>query len=171
VGGFGLIAALWFAARDRVLRDKSFQIGFLVVGLVWVIELIAFNVSLDLLLARAHYVAAILLFVCILAVAVISATRRRTEEESGGPVLDWPLDAPTVGRAMLRKPRQLDRYAWVAWVVLFGAIAGGVLWWVGVISLFWLEIFVALLFAAFWMVQTVEQLPPRLPEPLPASPR
>ncbi|MCE3555570.1 hypothetical protein LWC33_29515 [Pseudonocardia sp. RS11V-5] len=85
---------------------------------------------------------------------MINPTRRRTEEEdAGAPVPGWPLDAPTVGRAMQRKPRQFDRYAWVAWVMLIGAVAGGALWGAGVISLFWLEIFVALLSAVFWIVQ------------------
>jgi hypothetical protein len=52
-------------------------------------------------------------------------------------------------------------YAWLAWVLLVGTGVGVVLWMAGVISLFWLEIFAALLFAAFWAVQTIEQLPPR----------
>ncbi|MCE3553415.1 hypothetical protein LWC33_18370 [Pseudonocardia sp. RS11V-5] len=171
VGALGLVATLGFAARDRVLRARAFLIGFSAVALVWVIGLVAFTAGLDLLIARAHYLAAILLFVCILAVAVINATRRRTEEDTAALSPGWTLDAPTVGRAMLRKPRQFDRYAWVAWVMLIGAVGGGVLWWVGVISLFWLEIFVALLFAVFWMVQTIEQLPPQPAQPGPSSVR
>jgi hypothetical protein len=169
VGGLGLAATLWFAARDRILGESSFHVGFSLVALVWIVGLCVFTVDLDLLISRAHYLAAILLFVCILAVAVINATRRRTEEESGGPVPEWTLDAPTVGRAMLRRPGQFDRYAWVAWIMLIGAVVGGVLWWVGVISLFWLEIFVAVLFTVFWAVQTVEQLPPRTAEPAGAA--
>jgi hypothetical protein len=45
--------------------------------------------------------------------------------------------------------------------------AGVVLWLTGVTTLFWVEIAVALLFAVFWTVQTIEQLPASAPEPGP----
>jgi hypothetical protein len=38
---------------------------------------------------------------------------------------------------------------------------------IGAITLFWLEITVALLFAVFWMTQTIEWT---APEPTPAAP-
>jgi hypothetical protein len=49
--------------------------------------------------------------------------------------------------------------------------AGVVLWLTGVTTLFWVEIAVALLFAVFWTVQTIEQLPgsPTAAEPSAAT--
>jgi len=52
-----------------------------------------------------------------------------------------------------------DRYGLVAWALIGAALIGIPLWALGLISLFWLEIAVALLFAVFWTVQTVEQRP------------
>ncbi|HWH99374.1 MAG TPA: hypothetical protein VNT27_03515 [Propionibacteriaceae bacterium] len=164
VGILSLVAAFLFARRAKTLTDRWFQIGFTAALLVWAAAAASFAFDLDLLIASGHYVAAILLLVCVLAVAVAvaNATRRRADEESRerpGPPQE--SDAATAGRAMFREPRQFDRYAWLAWVLLVGTGVGVVLWMAGVISLFWLEIFAALLFAAFWAVQTIEQLPPR----------
>jgi hypothetical protein len=162
VGILSLAAAFLFARRDKTLTDRWFQIGFAAAFLVWAAAAATSAFDLDLLIASGHYVAAVLLLVCVLAVAVANATRRRAEEESRerpGPPRE--PDAATAGRAMFRKPRQFDRYAWLAWVLLIGTGVGIVLWMASVISLFWLEIFAALLFAMFWAVQTIEQLPPR----------
>jgi hypothetical protein len=157
VGVLSLVAAYFFGRRDRVLNDRWFLIGFLTAALVWAVGAISFAVGLGLLIAWGHYVAAVLLLVCVLAVAVANATRRLQEEESGtGAGSQIAADQSTVGRAMLRR----DRYAVFAWLLLGGTAVGIVLWAVGVISLFSLEIAAALLFAVFWAVQTVEQLPP-----------
>ena len=157
VGFLSLVAAYFFGRRDRVLNDRWFLIGFLTAALVWAVGAISFAVGLGLLIAWGHYVAAVLLLVCVLAVAVANATRRLQEEESGtGTGSQIAPDQSTVGRAMLRR----DRYAVFAWLLLGGTAVGIVLWAVGVISLFSLEIAAALLFAVFWAVQTVEQLPP-----------
>ncbi len=162
VGLLSLAAAYFFGRRDRVLNDRWFRVGFFTAALVWAVGAVSFVVGLGLLIAWGHYVAAVLLLVCILAVAVANATRRRSAEELGdGAGPDGVPDASTVGRTMFREPRRLDRYAWFAWVMLVGTVLGVVLWVAGLLSLFWLEIAVALLFAVFWVVQTVEQLPPR----------
>ena len=55
----------------------------------------------------------------------------------------------------------------IAWLMIGVAGIGAALWVTGVISLFWLEIAVALLFAVFWAVQTAEQMSPPAPEPSP----
>jgi hypothetical protein len=162
VGLLSLAATCFFGRRDRVLNDRWFRIGFVTAALVWTLGAFSFVVGLGLLIAWGHYVAAVLLLLCILAVAVANATRRRTAEESGdGAGLDGAPDTSTVGSAMFRQPQRLDRYAWLAWVMLVGTVLGIVLWVVGLLSLFWLEIAAALLFAVFWAVQTIEQLPPR----------
>ena len=161
VGLLSLAAAYFFGRRDRVLNDRWFRVGFFTAALVWAVGAVSFVVGLGLLIAWGHYVAAVLLLVCILAVAVRTPPGDARQGLGDGAGPDGVPDVSTVGRAMFREPRRLDRYAWFAWVMLVGTVLGVVLWVAGLLGLFWLEIAVALLFAVFWVVQTVEQLPPR----------
>jgi hypothetical protein len=112
----------------------------------------------------AHYVAAMGLFVCIVVVAVANALRREGNQPGGTSALGQALNAVgAAGGVLIRSPRRFDRYAWLAWLMVGTAAVMGVLLFFHVTSFFWLEIVVALLFAVFWMVQTIEQLPQRAP--------
>jgi hypothetical protein len=66
------------------------------------------------------------------------------------------------GTVLVRSLARLNRYgyAWLAWLMLGVAVIGGMLAYLGVVNVFWLEIVVAVLFVAFWVVQTIEQLRP-----------
>jgi len=112
---------------------------------VWLGALIALAASVDWLADNGHYIAAGGLLLSILLVAGANAHRRQ-ERPSVGVVLKSDV---------LKRPREYP-YTWIAIAML--VIAGFliVLWLTNVISLFWVEILVALLFVLFWMVQTVD---------------
>lgn len=111
----------------------------------WLGGLIVFLVSVDWLAGHAHYIAAIGLLLSILAVAGANARRRG----------QGPGAAGVARRDILKSPGTYP-YVWTAIAML--VLSGGliVLWLVNAVSLFWVEISVAFLFAFFWTVQTVE---------------
>lgn len=148
VGALGLLATLLFyLLKDRRLYQgvewdsRKFWWGFGVALAVFVLGAVAYFAFLDWLIDNAHYIAALSLFACILAVAGVNARRHQAKpnQQQGGNAL------------------QKYRYTWVALAMLAAAALGIGLWLSHVITLFWLEIAVALLFAVFWMVQTIEQ--------------
>ncbi len=71
----------------------------------------------------------------------------------------WRVNSAPVGVGYATPPR--SRYSLVAVLMIGIAVVGAILFFTHVISLFWLEIAAAGLFAVFWTVQTVEQMPPR----------
>jgi fatty acid desaturase len=145
-----------------------------VASAVWLGALLALVWSIDWFVGHVHLIAALSLFVCIFVVAVANALRH--EEETQRRTNRRPQQAPDdelkavgnnmratgdglkVAEALVRDPRKLDRYAILAWAMVGAAAGGSVLLGFGVISLFLLEIIVALLFALFWMVQTIDRL-------------
>jgi hypothetical protein len=174
VGALGLLASLYFAMRDakrtptnKGRPPKSFWSGFVITAIVWVLGLVASLASIEWLIDNAHYIAAGGLFVCILAFAAANAVRHdraqpggnEAREEAGsalGAARDTLLRNPM---EIIRNPRGIDRYTWLAWSILGAAAVGIVLMLTTVITLFLLEIIVAFSFIAFWLVQTIEQLP------------
>jgi hypothetical protein len=160
VGALGLLATALFALREkpehRVDRKEVLRSwwGFGVAFVMFAIAAVAFLASTEWFIDHAHYLAAAGLFLCIFVVAVTNALRRQRKHRgaAGGQTMR------EVPGALIRSP---DRYAWIARAMVVGAVGGIVLWRVDVITLFWLEIVVAALFAVFWMVQTIEQLPQR----------
>jgi hypothetical protein len=58
-------------------------------------------------------------------------------------------------RGALRTPREYY-YTWAAIAMLAGAAVLVALWLAGVVSLFWVEILVTVLFIIFWAIQTIE---------------
>jgi hypothetical protein len=150
VGGLALILAGvilfkdWTAKRDAKGRNWVLA-GFSAAVLVWVGGLIALWASVDWLARNGHYIATIGLLLGILAVAGANA-HRRGERPSVGGVLKGDL---------LKSPGTY-LYTWIASAMLLLAAILIVLWAIHAISLFWVEILVALLFIAFWIVQTVE---------------
>ncbi len=150
VGGLALVLAAVILFKDRTAKrgDKGrwwVLAGFFAAGLVWLGGLIALAVSVDWLAGNAHYIAAGGLFLSILLVAGANA-HRHGERPSMGKVLKGDV---------LKSPR-LYRYTWIAGAMLVIAGVLIVLWLTNAISLFWVEILVALLFVLFWTVQTVE---------------
>ena len=162
VGMLGLLAALlFFALRDRKMLDqgdvraKKFWRGFGAMLAVFVVGAIAFVAKVDWFIDNAHYMAALCLFICILGVAVVNAGRQRQERQEQPDLRNTASDGQKV---QVSEALKNHRYTWVALAMLLVAGVGIGLWISKVITLFWLEIAVALLFAVFWMVQTIEQL-------------
>jgi hypothetical protein len=145
VGGLALILAAVILAKGRnegggTAGRKWVFAGFSAAVLLWAAGLIALAVSVDWLAGNAHYIAASSLGLCIL-VAVVANAHRRQERSRKTTAVNL-LSA--------------YRYTWIAGVMLVGAGVLIGLWQAGVISLFWVEISVALMFILFWTVQTLE---------------
>jgi hypothetical protein len=159
MGVLGLVATVFFAYRaEREKRGNGTGIlkywGVGAALAVFVATAVAFLAFTEWFIGNAHYVAAIGLFICILVVAVENARRRKEKPQrnAGGKVSD---------------ALKSYRYTWIALAMVVVAVGGIVLLLIGAITLFWLEITVALLFAVFWMTQTIEWT---APEPTPAAP-
>ena len=156
VGFLGLVAtalfAYWDARADRPRRFGAlFWWGLSASFVLWAVVLIAALVSFDWFVRHAHFIAAAGLLVSIVAVAVANAVRRQR------PDIDenWGVkQALSATRDVLT--RRLGLYSGLAWAMLGVAALGIALFFANVIILFWVEVSVALLFALFWMVQTVE---------------
>jgi hypothetical protein len=171
VGAVALLAAvLFFALKDRRTPGAKFPwFAFVPALVVYGVGAGAFAASRGWFINNAHYVAAGGLLVCIVVVAVANALRR---DEGRQETLN------AVPGALVRSK---DFYARFARIMVSAAVVGIVLWLVGWISLFLLEIVVAAFFAVFWMMQTIERLrdvpppaagerePVRPGEPVPAS--
>jgi hypothetical protein len=140
VGGLALIVCAAILLRDRRSTSAWAVAGFLAALTVWALGLAALAVSVDWLAGHAHYIAAGGLLLAIILVAAANARRRQ--------------EKPTVTR-VLASPREYY-YTWVAVALLVGSVLLIALWQAGVITLFWVEILVALLFIAFWTAQTIE---------------
>jgi uncharacterized membrane protein len=133
VGVLGILATLLFARRHRETVPLW---AFAAALVVFLAEGITFLAARTFFIDNAHFASAIGLLVCVVVVALVNARRSRDD-----------------------KAVKLHRngYAWIALSLAVAAALGTILMLTGVIALFWVEIVVALLFAVFWMVQTVEQ--------------
>jgi hypothetical protein len=160
VGLLGLVAGVFFALRGKKGLGAEFWWGFGAAFAVWLFAGVAFVVSTEWFIDYAHYIAAFGLLVCIVIVAIANAVRRESEQPSGASA---PGETTVKGArdALMRRPTRLNSYAGLVWAMVGVAAIGIGLVVADVLSLFWLEIVVALLFAVFWMVQTIDQLPPR----------
>ena len=147
LGGLGILATLAIVVRERHSgrHGRSTWLGILVAVLVYGSAVVFFVTSQDRFIELAHYIAAVGLFVCILAVVVINARRQQRQQE--GP--------PAEGESPAVLPK--NQYSVIALVMIGATGLLLVLWLTGVLTLFWLEIIVAGLFAVFWTVQTFEQ--------------
>jgi hypothetical protein len=199
VGAIALLTSVVVAWRDRTSNPqadkdakktttKNFLLGFGVALGLWLAILIARWVSLEWMIGNGHWIAAVLLFVCIFVVAVANARRvqkeesekrsgdRRVQKEEsekqssdGLSAKQEFLGAARELRAM--RPRDDRRYVLIARLMLLVAAVTIALWGFTDFSLFWVEASVFLLFMAFWTVQTFElesrervlQLPPQSP--------
>ncbi|WP_380128813.1 hypothetical protein [Dactylosporangium cerinum] len=155
LGGLGILATVVIVARERRpgRHGRSTWIGIAVAVLVYASALGSFVAAEDRFIDTAHYVAALGLFACILAVVVINARRHQQERSPDAPPAQLPR----------------NRYSVIALVLIGATGLLLVLWLTGVLTLFWLEIIVAGLFAVFWTVQTIEQIPAETAEPPPGD--
>jgi hypothetical protein len=163
VGFVALLASVVVARRDGTLKPraagdakKNFLLGFGVALGLWLVILFARLASLQWVIDNGHWIAAVLLFVCIFVVAVANA--RRVEKERSGdgsqPAVKESLDA---ARGLIAMGRRGDRrYVWIARVMLLVAAVTIALWRFADLSLFWVEASVFVLFMVFWTVQTFE---------------
>jgi hypothetical protein len=153
VGGLALILAsvILVRGRNHATRDEGRKwalAGFSAAVLLWAGGLIALAVSVDWLAGNAHYIAAGSLGLCILAAVAANALRFRVQRSKN-------TDTANLLSAY--------RYMWIAGVMLVGTGALIGLWLAGAITLFWVEISVALMFIVFWTVQTLEVQAQRSP--------
>jgi hypothetical protein len=158
VGGLGLAVTVLFADIDRRSRlrgrspaqsrtsGRAFAWGFGTAAALWALGLVTFAANTAGFIRYGHYVAAAGLFLCVFVVAASNALRRRTSQPAPEPAI----------MTFLRRLDHLDRYAVLAWAMIAGVAISGTLILTHLATLFWLEIVVAVLFAAFWLVQTFE---------------
>ena len=164
VGAVALLASLVIAWRDGTLKrradrdakrtKRNFLWGFGVALGLWLAVLILRLASLQWIIDNGHWIAAVLLFVCIFVVAVANARRVEREKSGDGPqrAVKESLDAAR-GLIAMQRPGQ---YIWIARLMLLVAAVTLALWRANVITLFWVEALVFLLFMLFWTVQTFE---------------
>lgn len=159
VGGtMALLASLLYLFRGlrhrqrggRTALGKKFWWGLGAATGVYVWVAHTFLTSTEWFIDRAHYIAAVGLFVCIVVVVVANALRRGGERRGN--------DENTREGAGTGVPaRRLDRYASLALIMVAAVLVGIVLVLIGVVTVFWLETAVIALFAVFWFVQTLER--------------
>jgi hypothetical protein len=140
-GAFVLLAIGWKEC-EKPHRRWALVEGIAALAL-WAGTLIAIKFYLSWALSYTHYIAAISLAVCIIAVACANAYRH-------GETPNRNRLAKTVKGPM----RFL--YTGMAAVMLVISITLIVLAVTGVITVFWVEISVAGMFAIFWAVQTIQ---------------
>ena len=186
VGLIALGATLFVAWRDGTLKPqadrdalKDFWWGFGAVSVLWLAVLVARLVSLKWVINNGHWIAAVLLFVCIFIVGAVNAWRVRREQPAGrsreGRPSVTPMNAvrETVGDLVAVRRRR-DRSIRIARWMLFVGAASALLCWLGLITLFVLEGAVFVLFMAFWTLQTFEfegsTKPTAVPQPSPPAP-
>jgi hypothetical protein len=141
VGGLGIIATVLFALREPKGSRAKIWLGVGAAIAVYGAAAFAFFSSINWFIDKAHYVAAGGLVACVFIVAVTNVRRAASLRQARGAVT-----------------RHRDWYAWIAGAMLVATVGGAVLWYLDVITLFWLEVSVAALFALFWTAQTIEQM-------------
>jgi hypothetical protein len=142
VGALGLVVGGIMIARDGDERTPSGLIAYAAAITIWVATTLVFALARYSFVRNAHYIAAVLMFLCILAVAVVNA-------------VDYKSKRP--GKSLKNRYTAIAA-AMVASSVVIG-IAGALGWryWIIVI-----EATLISLFAVFWVTQTWELWTPGL---------
>ncbi len=139
-----VVAVLGRIGRARGEQDLPGPVGTAVAAVVVVVVGVVFRLDRELFVERAHYTAAIAMFGCIVAVVV-------------GNALGYARTQATATQPM-GKPAWANRYLAVAAAMVLGSLGIGA-WW---LALGWdhavlgVESTLVLLFAVFWVLQTVE---------------
>jgi hypothetical protein len=159
LGGLGLIVTVAFALADRktgrAVVATKFSWGFGASVVLLALGWVALLMYTEWFVLWGHYVAAGGLSVCIFVVTVANALRREGTRLPAGSLPRQVVDAVSAARAALFH-WPLDPYAWVAWAMIGSAVIMGALWGFSVVTLFWFEVVLTVIFIAFWLVQTVE---------------
>ncbi len=150
----GLVALAAAVVLHRLAEKKIEHFRWYIsaaVG-VYLFGVLFFLVKRELFVDLAHYFAAIGLFACIIAVAIVNALRRGKVDLSGGPLHRFIQVLGVLFRSG-------DRYAFVARAMLLAVVIGFVaaIWGPWSVTLFWLEAALIALFAALWITQTLER--------------
>jgi hypothetical protein len=147
VGGVAIAWAIITLARGwkDVRQDHRpwILVEVIVVLALWTGTLIALLGYLSWAVGHLHVISAISLALCIIAVAGSNAFRPKPDD-SGAP-------AP----GQLSKPTR-PLYGWIAVGMFVISVLLLILAVTNVISVYWLEIAVAAMFALFWTVQTIQ---------------
>jgi hypothetical protein len=134
VGGLGLLILVVLAFKNP--PTKAERNGFIVAAVVWLAATLIFVTDEDFFVDNAHYTAAVLMFLCILAVVCINAAAYRDK-----PARNWRRNwYAAVAGAMLGASA----------VILILAAAGWDHWVLAI------EAALIFLFAVFWVLQTAE---------------
>jgi hypothetical protein len=164
VGALALAVTWLLASRDTSpgggTRSLAFRWCFWTSGALLAVTAVLLVVDLDVIIANYHFVNAIGLFVCIVAVAVSNAVRRRgIVVPSSGLAMAVPGVRAGVTALRSQPGSRPNLYAGFAWALLAVAVGGVIAVRTGLVSLFWLELVAALLFILFWLTQTFAELP------------
>ena len=149
VGIIAIAVALTLLVRGWQGCEVTHRWWALIEGIValalWAATLIAVTRYLSWALGHVHYIAAFALAGCIILVAVANAFRRQEK----------PIRGRFMWVGVLAHPIQF-LYTWMAagMVVISGTLLGLAL--ASDITVFWVEISVAFLFAIFWTAQTIQ---------------
>jgi hypothetical protein len=164
VGALALAATWFLASRDSSpgggTSSLAFRWGFWTTAALLAVTAILLVVNLDVIIANYHFISAIGLLVCMVAVALSNAVRREGIEVLGSG-LGMAVPGLRAGASALRPQagRRPNLYAGFAWALLAVAVVGVIAVRVGLVRLFWLELVAALLFSLFWLAQTFAELP------------
>ena len=135
VGLLGLLILAYLATRNRPSRQE--RGGYAVAALVWALATFIFVVDRDLFAGNGHYTAAILMFACIVVVVCINAREYKDEKPE---------------ERSLR-----NRYAAIAGAMVGSSVAIGFAGWLGWSHwLIAIETVLIVLFATFWLIQTID---------------
>jgi hypothetical protein len=153
LGLLGLVATALFALKAKTLNDRDGidWRGFGAVTALLIAIAFTFWAAREWFVGHAHFIAAVGLFACVVVVTVENIFRHQAEKSG-------TEGTPRSVGVLIRPTHTDDGYIWVARLMLPATAIVAGLWIAHVITLFWLEIFVAGYFAAFWTTQTIERL-------------
>lgn len=140
------VAVTWFVARSERLASRAARrprMGLGLAGMTFAVVAAGFFFDRPTFLAKGHYVAALVMFACIVIVVLMNAQG---------------LGEGRVAAGVPRGSAYLNRYAVIA-VLMVGSVAVMLVWrWVTgwQHAVFWAEGALIMLFAVFWCVQTGE---------------
>jgi hypothetical protein len=139
-----ILLAIGWKGLEKAHRWWALAEGIVALAL-WAGTLIATRFYLSWALGHVHYIAAISLAACIIAVAGANAYRRDETPARGS--------LPKI--TMLTDPVRF-LYTWIAVGMLVISVVLLVLAVTSVITVYWVEISVATMFAIFWTAQTIQ---------------
>jgi hypothetical protein len=135
VGLLGLLVLAYLATKNRPTPPE--RVGYAVAALVWIATTAIFVADRGLVVDGGHFTAAILMFLCIVAVVCINAREYKDEKPD---------------ERSLR-----NRYAAIAGAMVGSSLAIGFAGWLGWSHwLIAIETVLIVLFAVFWLIQTID---------------